>query len=87
MYSKLNKHETLMSDSIINITPPHRAVSSQGKSKRKSLKNATETKQCVPVLANVSFDRLNQSIDIITERAAYLFYNGEYKNSISILNE
>lgn len=83
----MNKHESLLDGSIVNITPLQRAVSSQAKSKRKSLKNTAETKQCVPVSANVSFDRLNQSIDIITERAAYLFYNGEYKNSISILNE
>lgn len=39
------------------------------------------------IAAQVSFERLDQSIDIITERAANLFYNGEYKNCIGILNE
>lgn len=49
-------------------------------------KNVAEPK-CTMLLAQTSFDRLNQSIDIVTERAANLFYNGEYKTSIIILNE
>lgn len=89
LYSRLNKHESLLEGSIVNVTPlqSNRVISSQTKSKRKSFKNSNETKQCVPMSASVSFDRLNQSIDIVTERAAHLFYNGEYKNCIDVVNE
>lgn len=81
----------MLDGSIVNITPlqSNRMIGSieQIKSKRRSFRNSNETKQCTPISASVGFDRLNQSIDIVTERAAHLFYNGEYKNCIDIVNE
>lgn len=78
-----------MSQGTVNLTPinSNRCSSSQSKSKRKIYKNSTDTKSIVTIPAQVTFKRLEQSIDIVTERAAYLFYNGEYKTCINILNE
>lgn len=89
LYSRLNKHESLSHGSIVNLTPLHsnRSINSQTKSKRKMYKNSSEAKSFVSIPAPTSFERLEQSIDIVTERAAHLFYNGEYKNCINILNE
>lgn len=88
LYSRLQKHESSL-HSVVNITPIHsnRTLNLQSKSKRKTYRSTSESKSFVPISAQLGFDRLNQSIDIITERAAHLFYNGEYKNSIGILNE
>lgn len=73
----------------VNLTPlnSNRTMSSQSKSKRKIYKNSTETKSVVSIPAQVSFERLDHSIDTLTERAAHLFYNGEYKNCINKINE
>lgn len=75
--------------SIVNLTPLHsnRSTNMQTKSKRKVYRNSTETKSVTLIPSQVSFERLEQSIDIVTEQAASLFYNGEYKNCINVLNE
>lgn len=44
-----------------------------------------KTKQLIPL--EESCNRLNQSIDVSTELAGSLFYNSEYKNCITLLDE
>lgn len=87
LYTRLNKHESQAS--IMNITPLHsnRSVITQPKSKRKVYKHTNVTKGQSSVPVQICFERLKNSLDIITERAANLFYNGEYKKCINVLNE
>lgn len=87
LYTRLNKHES--HGSIMNITPMHsnRSVNSQPKSKRKVYKHLNLSKGSASVPVQICFERLKNSLDIVTERAANLFYNGEYKKCINVLNE
>lgn len=59
----------------------------RGSNHRKSHTHHTDPtgKHWLPV--QLGCDRLNQSVDIITEQAGYLFYNSEYKNCIDVLDE
>lgn len=89
LYTRLNKHESLSHGSIMNLTPLHsnRSVNSQPKSKRKMYKRSNISKSLASVPAQIGFERLKNSLDIVTERASNSFYNGEYKKCINVLNE
>lgn len=90
LYARLSKHESLTHGSIMNITPlqhSNRSVHSQPKSKRKVYRHSNYPRGLASVPVQVCFERLKNSLDIITERAGNLFYNGEYKKCINVLNE
>lgn len=89
LYTRLNKHESVSHGSIMNTTPLHsnRSVNPQPKSKRKVYKHSNLSKSLATVPVQMCFERLKNSLDIVTERAAILFYNGEYKKCINVLNE
>lgn len=89
LYTRLSKHESLSHGSIMNLTPLHsnRSGSSQPKSKRKMYKHSHLSKSSASVPAQICFERLKNSLDMVTERAANAFYNGEYRKCVNILNE
>lgn len=54
---------------------------------RKSHNNRGDSveKHWIPI--QVGCDRLERSVDLITEQASALFYNSEYKNCVEVLDE
>lgn len=73
----------------MNLTPlhPNRSVNSQSKSKRKMYKRTNVSKCQATVSVQICFERLKKSLDIVTEQAANLFYNGEYKKCVNAVDE
>lgn len=47
--------------------------------------NDPDEEHWIPI--QVGCDRLERSVDIITEQASALFYNSEYKNCVEVLDE
>lgn len=87
MLTRLSKHVT-PSNAFggINLTPTHQLKSHNEQNRRNELNVSITATNCwLPV--QVGYDRLEQSIDIVTEKAGQLFYNSEFKKCITVLDE
>lgn len=91
--ANLSKHTTpinTFSAAAPHLTPLHTfkpQFSSNENVHRKRVSMNTNTTSKAWMSFQIGSMRLDQSIDIITEKAASLFYNSEYKKAINVLDE
>lgn len=78
LLARLSKHITPQALTGVSLTPTHTFKTEQ---------NRRNTSVSCWLSVQVGLDRLDQSIDIVTEKAGNLFYNSEYKSCIKVLDE
>lgn len=83
LQSSLSKHTTPTNPQLT----PVAFKSQTGDRKKRNASNATTNAVRTWIPIQVGCDRLDQSIDIITEKAEALFYNNDYKKCIKVLDK
>lgn len=81
--SSLSKHTTPTNPQLT----PVAFKSQTGDRKKRNALNTTANAVRTWIPIQVSCDRLDQSIDIITEKAEALFYSNDYKKCIKVLDK